>query len=126
MSPWRAISWSTSSIRRPFAANLSAILVPDGIVAVAVPHFGSLLSRLQGKKDMFICPPEHLNFFSRRGLDSALRTQRLPGRRPGDGLEAESDEDPQGGPRGLSRRLGLERRLSGDADHRPSPTWARS
>ncbi len=51
-----------------FAANVNAILVPGGIVAVAVPHFGSLLSRLQGKKDMFICPPEHLSFFSRKGL----------------------------------------------------------
>jgi SAM-dependent methyltransferase len=51
-----------------FATNLGTILAPDGIVAVAVPHFGSLLSRLQGKNDMFISPPEHLNFFSRRGL----------------------------------------------------------
>jgi len=51
-----------------FVADLGTILVPGGIVAVAVPHFGSLLSRLQGTKDMFICPPEHLNFFSRRGL----------------------------------------------------------
>lgn len=51
-----------------FAADVGAILAPGGIIAVAVPHFGSLLSRLQGTKDMFICPPEHLTFFSRRGL----------------------------------------------------------
>ena len=51
-----------------FAANLGTVLAPGGIAAVAVPHFGSLLSLIQGKKDMFICPPEHLNFFTRRGL----------------------------------------------------------
>lgn len=51
-----------------FAADLGTILAPGAVAAVAVPHFGSLLSRLQGTKDMFICPPEHLTFFSRRGL----------------------------------------------------------
>lgn len=33
-----------------------------------VPHFGSLLSRVQGENDMFVSPPEHVNFFSRCGL----------------------------------------------------------
>ena len=47
---------------------LRDLLAPNGIAAIAVPHFGSWLSRLQGKKDMFIVPPEHLNFFSRAGL----------------------------------------------------------
>lgn len=48
--------------------NISTVLRKDGIAAIAVPHFGSALSRVQGKRDMFISPPEHLNFFSRRGL----------------------------------------------------------
>ncbi|MBF6569625.1 MAG: class I SAM-dependent methyltransferase [Candidatus Binataceae bacterium] len=48
--------------------NLHVVLRPRGIAAIAVPHFGSLLSRLQGTNDMFVSPPEHLNFFSRRGL----------------------------------------------------------
>jgi SAM-dependent methyltransferase len=48
--------------------NLSMLLAPNGTVAIAVPHFGSWLSRAQGKGDMFIVPPEHLNFFSRTGL----------------------------------------------------------
>jgi SAM-dependent methyltransferase len=48
--------------------NLHTVLQPGGIAAIAVPHFGSLLSRLQDTSDMFISPPEHLNFFSRRGL----------------------------------------------------------
>lgn len=48
--------------------NLHAVLRPAGIAAIAVPYFGSLLSLLQGNNDMYITPPEHLNFFSKRGL----------------------------------------------------------
>lgn len=48
--------------------SFSTLLAPNGTVAIAVPHFGSWLSRAQGKGDMFIVPPEHLNFFSRTGL----------------------------------------------------------
>jgi SAM-dependent methyltransferase len=48
--------------------NLSKLLAPGGLVVIAVPHFGSWLSRAQGKKDMFIAPPEHLNYFSSKGL----------------------------------------------------------
>ncbi|MGH7840693.1 MAG: class I SAM-dependent methyltransferase [Candidatus Binataceae bacterium] len=54
------------------AAQLYALTAPDGLVAIAVPHFGSLLSRIQGRNDMFVCPPEHLNFFSKRGLAMLL------------------------------------------------------
>ena len=51
-----------------FVGLLPPVLREGGLAAVAVPHFGSALSRLQGRKDVFISPPEHLNFFSRRGL----------------------------------------------------------
>ena len=53
------------------------LLTPNGIVAIAAPHFGSWLSRLQGKSDMFIVPPEHLNFFSRAGLTALFERHRL-------------------------------------------------
>jgi SAM-dependent methyltransferase len=49
-------------------AVLGRVLKADGIVAVAVPHFRSWSSRLQGRNDMFITPPEHLNFFTAPGL----------------------------------------------------------
>ena len=52
------------------ARNLNSILRTAGIVAIAVPHFGSALSKIQGKNDMYISPPEHLNFFSKSGLIS--------------------------------------------------------
>ena len=48
--------------------NINKILIPGGIICVAVPNFGSFLSFLQGKKDMFIIPPEHINFFTLEGL----------------------------------------------------------
>jgi SAM-dependent methyltransferase len=44
------------------------ILTEGGICAVAVPHFGSLISKIQGKNDMFLIPPEHINFLTIRGL----------------------------------------------------------
>lgn len=47
---------------------LHKMLKKGGILAVAVPHFGSWLSQLQGRKDAFITPPEHLSYFSQVGL----------------------------------------------------------
>jgi hypothetical protein len=60
---------------RAFVENLSLVLKPGGIAAIVVPHYGSMLSRFQGKNDMFISPPEHLNFFSRRGLVRLFQRQ---------------------------------------------------
>jgi SAM-dependent methyltransferase len=48
--------------------DLRSMLAPRGICVIAVPHFGSLVSMVQGRNDMFITPPEHLNYFSRAGL----------------------------------------------------------
>ena len=50
--------------------NIHTVLHNNGIAAIGVPHFGSALSRIQGEKDMYISPPEHLNFFSKQGLIS--------------------------------------------------------
>ena len=49
-------------------ALINNVLTKNGICAVAVPRFRSLVSIIQGKKDMFITPPEHLNFFTVKGL----------------------------------------------------------
>jgi SAM-dependent methyltransferase len=51
-------------------SSIRTLLGPSGIAAIAVPHFGSAVSRIQGRRDMFIDPPEHLNFFTRSGLMS--------------------------------------------------------
>jgi SAM-dependent methyltransferase len=52
--------------------HIHKVLRRQGVAAIAVPHFGSLLSKFQGKNDMFISPPEHLNFFSRKGLTAVF------------------------------------------------------
>ena len=48
--------------------GLRRMLTARGICVIAVPHFGSLISKVQGRNDMFITPPEHLSYFSRAGL----------------------------------------------------------
>ena len=52
--------------------NLHSLIRPNGICVVAVPHYRSMVSILQGKRDMFITPPEHLNFFTIKGLKVAF------------------------------------------------------
>lgn len=56
--------------------NIHMILKGGGVCSIAVPHFNSYLSILQGKNDMFITPPEHINFFSK---DSLIRAFELEG-----------------------------------------------
>jgi 2-polyprenyl-3-methyl-5-hydroxy-6-metoxy-1,4-benzoquinol methylase len=48
--------------------NIQLILKADGVCVIAVPHFRSLVSRIQDKNDMFIVPPEHINFFTINAL----------------------------------------------------------
>jgi SAM-dependent methyltransferase len=50
--------------------NIHTVLHNGGLAIIAVPYVGSLLSRLQGPNDIFVTPPEDLNFFSRRGLSA--------------------------------------------------------
>ena len=51
------------------------ILKKDGLCIIAVPHFGSYISKIQNKKDMFIVPPEHINFFSIAGLNKLFSSE---------------------------------------------------
>lgn len=48
-------------------------LKPDGILIVAVPQYLGLYSVL-GLADPFICPPEHLNFFTKKSLRQFAKT----------------------------------------------------
>ena len=61
----------------PMVDRLRRLLRADGLVATAVPHFRSWISRLQGRRDMFITPPEHLNYFTSKGLISLYMRHRL-------------------------------------------------
>ncbi|GAV19890.1 bifunctional 3-demethylubiquinone-9 3-methyltransferase/ 2-octaprenyl-6-hydroxy phenol methylase [Mariprofundus micogutta] len=47
-------------------------LVHDGILAIALPNYSSIFRKLLQENDPFICPPEHLNFFSPMSLTRLL------------------------------------------------------
>jgi SAM-dependent methyltransferase len=49
------------------------ILRPGGTITVAVPNFGGLLRRLLGRRDRYISPPAHLNYFTPRSLATLLK-----------------------------------------------------
>ena len=51
------------------------VLKDEGLCVIAVPHFGSFISKLQGQRDMFMVPPGHINFFSSKGLKNLFENK---------------------------------------------------
>lgn len=51
-----------------FIELLSRYLSPDGVLVLTTPNYSGPVSRALGKNDVFLTPPEHLNFFTFRGL----------------------------------------------------------
>lgn len=51
-----------------FIEMLSRYLSPDGVLVLSTPNYSGPVSRVLGKNDVFLTPPEHLNFFTFRGL----------------------------------------------------------
>lgn len=49
-----------------------ALLQEGGVVAIALPNFGSLFRRVMQENEPFITPPAHLNFFSASNLSRVL------------------------------------------------------
>jgi 2-polyprenyl-3-methyl-5-hydroxy-6-metoxy-1,4-benzoquinol methylase len=47
-------------------------LVNDGILAIALPNFGSIFRLIMQEKEPYICPPAHLNFFNQNSLSRLL------------------------------------------------------
>ena len=48
------------------------LLNDQGIVAIALPNFGSIFRMIKQENEYYICPPEHLNFFSPYSLSKLL------------------------------------------------------
>jgi len=48
------------------------LLESGGILAIALPNFGSLSRILMQEREPYICPPAHLNFFNPRSLETLL------------------------------------------------------
>jgi SAM-dependent methyltransferase len=49
-------------------ARGARLLRRGGVMAIALPNFGSLTRRILQERDPYICPPVHLNYFTRAGL----------------------------------------------------------
>ena len=74
-----------------WVAKANSLLVPHGVLAIALPNFDSIFRRLMQERDPFVTPPAHLNFFSPASLKTLLerhgfriqRTQWTSRFRPG-------------------------------------------
>ena len=55
-----------------WVAKAWQLLEPDGILAIALPNFGSLQCIILRENEPYICPPDHLNFFTPRALTELL------------------------------------------------------
>src|SRR5262245_61807244 len=51
-----------------WVAKGGQLLEPGGILAIALPNFGSLQRFVLREHEPYICPPAHLNFFTTRAL----------------------------------------------------------
>lgn len=51
-----------------FVELMSRYLAPGGVLVLSTPNYSGPVSRFLGKNDVFLTPPEHLNFFTARGL----------------------------------------------------------
>lgn len=49
-----------------------SLLSNDGVLAIALPNFGSIFRIVMGEDEPYICPPAHLNFFNPKSLSCLL------------------------------------------------------
>lgn len=49
-----------------------AFLVNEGILAIALPNYGSIFRMIMQENEPYICPPAHLNFFTPNSLSRLL------------------------------------------------------
>ena len=48
------------------------LLVKDGIIAIALPNFGSIFRIIMQENEPYVCPPAHLNFYNPSSLSRLL------------------------------------------------------
>ena len=53
------------------------ILKPNGLISIALPNYMSIFRKIMQSNDPFICPPAHLNFFSRKSLSLLLSNHKF-------------------------------------------------
>jgi len=57
-----------------FLNKIKSLLSINGMLVLSTPNFSGIVSRLLGKKDPFLIPPEHINFLSKKGLTKLVTT----------------------------------------------------
>ena len=50
-----------------------SLLAPGGVLAIALPNFGSFLRLALQENDPYVCPPAHLNYFTAKNLSLLLQ-----------------------------------------------------
>lgn len=85
------------------------LLESDGILAIALPNFGSLQRLLLQEKEPYICPPDHLNFFTPGSLTGLMERQ---------GFVVEAVQHVSRVPRGT-----IKRRMPGILSPLAHPLW---
>jgi 2-polyprenyl-3-methyl-5-hydroxy-6-metoxy-1,4-benzoquinol methylase len=56
-----------------FLQKIKSLLSNNGLLILSTPNFSGLVSKLLGNRDPFLIPPEHLNFFTKRGLKELIK-----------------------------------------------------
>lgn len=85
------------------------LLENDGILAIALPNFGSLQRVILRENEPYICPPDHLNFFTPGALTMLLEKN---------GFVVEKIQHVSRVPRST-----IKRRVPGIAAHLALPLW---
>jgi 2-polyprenyl-3-methyl-5-hydroxy-6-metoxy-1,4-benzoquinol methylase len=57
-----------------FLQKIKSLLSNNGLLILSTPNFSGLVSKSLGNRDPFLIPPEHLNFFSKKGLNDLVKT----------------------------------------------------
>lgn len=55
-----------------WVAKVLSCLNPGSVACIALPNFGSFVTRILGSRDPYVIPPAHLNYFAPRNLTLLL------------------------------------------------------
>lgn len=56
-----------------FLSTATSILSKDGVMVVSTPNYSGVVARMLGHRDPYMIPPEHLNFFTGRGMRNLFK-----------------------------------------------------
>lgn len=54
---------------KPFLVLASSLLTEGGLMVISTPNYSGVVAKLLGKDDPFMTPPEHVTFFTSKGLN---------------------------------------------------------